>query len=345
MLFCKRLPQPNTNAKTLINNKSNLYTIFGMLGFTIDSINLFVSWEYLSDFDFKNFEKFVNAKMTRRGKYKGWYEGGYRNFRIRYNSNYGIYVMGSISNYYRGYAFLLQHKDLRLAIDKLGNELGLYLHSARLYRVDLALNILTDKPISHYNRRLFTDLPRFKRLEQDDGVRFQTLKIAFAIYNKLQELFDKREIEISENILRLELRLLKGISEELMIKEMKIQDLYSLLAFRLLVGKFQEYYNKIKKRTVLVGLDEIETITPTIISNYLKRNSVENTFGGEDEAYRFVEQLSIQGKFKNANDKSRCRKVITDFSQNKAISKLHPLIEEINRKVDEECSKIMKNEN
>ncbi len=65
-----------------------------------------------------------------------------------------------------------------------------------------------------------------------------------------------------------------------MTKEMEIQDLYSYLAFQLLVRKFQEYYNKIKKQTVLIGLDEIETITPTVISNYLKRNSIENTFGG-----------------------------------------------------------------
>ncbi len=70
--------------------------------------------------------------MIRRGKYKGWYEGSYKNFRVRYNSNYGIYLMGSISNYYKGYAFLLKHKNLRLAIDKLGNELGLYLHSGKI---------------------------------------------------------------------------------------------------------------------------------------------------------------------------------------------------------------------
>ncbi len=66
---------------------------------------------------------------------------------------------------------------------------------------------------------------------------------------------------------------------------------------------------------------------------------------GEDEAYRFLEQLSIQGKFKNANDKSRCRKLIADFSQNQTISKLHPLIYELNIKVDKECLKILNNKN
>lgn len=309
-----------------------------MLGFTIDSITLFLSWEKLTDFDFPKFEKLVNAK-TRRGTYDDWKEGYYKTFRIKFHKNGGIYIMGSISNYDSGYASILHYKNLRSAIDKLGNKLGLELHSARLYRIDLALNVKTDNPISQYTHRLFTDLSHFKRLEQADGVRFETNKIKIAIYNKTQELFDKRNKVVDSDILRIELRILKGVSEVLGIKEIEIQDLYNPLNYIKLVSIFQKYYQNIKKQTIIKELNDNEKITPSIFSNILKKNSIENTFGSEKDAYRQIEQWDVEGKFKNANDKSRCKKLISDLTNNRAISIPHPLVEEIDQKVKKEFEK------
>jgi len=310
-----------------------------MLGFTIDSIILFLTWEKLNDFNFENFEKLVNAKTIERGKFKNWKKGNYKTFLINFHKDYGIYITGSISNYYSGYTSILKYRTLRVAIDKLGNELGLELQSARLYRVDLALNIKTDNSIEKYTHRLFTDLPHFKRLEQEDGLRFEAKKIKIAIYNKKQELFDKRGLKINSDILRIELRILKGVSDVLNIKKMEIQDLYNPLIYLKLLHKFQEYYQKIKKQTVLKEIDDVEIITPTILSNHFKRNGIKNIFGSEKDAYRQIEQWDKEGKFKNANDKSRCKKLVSDLSNNKTISAPHPLVEEINQKVEKEFEK------
>lgn len=313
-----------------------------MLGFTIDSINLFVSWEQLTNFDFNNFTELINAKKITNGKYKEWSEGNYKNFYIKFNEDFGIYIMGSISVFFAGNISLLEYNQLEKAIEKLGYDLSLELHLARLYRVDLALNIITDFPVNHYTYTLFTDLPRFKRLEQDEGVLFKTTETAFSIYNKKQQLIDKKKIEISENLLRLEFRILKNVSKKLLIKKMKIRDLYNPATYKLLVSKYLMYYREIKKQTVLVDLDEMKNITPTSFTNILKRNSIENTFKGEYAAYKFIEQADKEGKFKTANDKSRCKKIIDNFSKDKSISKLHPLVEEINIKVESACDEILK---
>jgi hypothetical protein len=312
-----------------------------MLGLTIDSINLFKSWKYLNDFDFQNFEKTINAKPIDRGKYKGWKEGFYKNFKVLFNPNYGIYFMGSISNYFSGYDSIMLVNQLKNAIENLGKELELNLHSARLYRVDPALNIETDNHISKYTHLLFSDLPRFKRLEQVDGVRFETKKIKIAIYNKSAEVFEKREKDIGINILRIEFRILKGISKVLDIKEMKIQDLYEPKNFEKLIRKFEEYYLKIKKQTVLVDLENANEITPKLLSKVLLKNSILNKFGSEKEAYRQINQWDIDGKIKNANTKSRLRKMISNYSNDKELSKLHPLIDEINRKFLFEIEKVI----
>lgn len=313
-----------------------------MLGFTIDSLTLFLSWEKLIDFNFQHFEKRINPKTIRRGVFKGWKEGFHKNFRLKFHKNYGIYIMGSISNYSCGYSSLLQYNQLQSSIENLGNELDLELHSARLYRIDLALNIVTNNSITEYNNKLFTDLPHFTRLEQADGVRFDTEKIRIAIYNKTKELSDKRGINIYSNVLRIEFRLLKGVSEVLGVKEMKIENLYNHKNYIKLVNKFVEYYQKIKKQTIPVESINLTEVTPSKFSNLLKRNNLDIIFGSEKDAYRQIEQWDTEGKFKNANNKSRCKKIISDLSNDKIVSTAHPHIEEINQKVTEECEKILR---
>ena len=179
-----------------------------MLGFTIDTIGIFANAESIANFNSQN----LGLTIIRNGKFKFWEEGYYKNFYIKYHRDYGMYLSGSISNYYKGYTSILQYDDLYKAIEKLGNSLAINLHSARLYRVDLALNIQTNNPVSQYSNTLFTDLPHFKRFKQDDGVRFETKNKVIAIYNKTKEIKEKRSVVISQEILRIELRVLKNLS-------------------------------------------------------------------------------------------------------------------------------------
>ena len=115
-----------------------------MLGFTIDTIGIFANAESIANFNSQN----LVLTIIRNGKFKFWGEGYYKNFYIKYHRDYGMYLSGSISNYYKGYTSILQYDDLYKAIEKLGNSLAINLHSARLYRVDLALNIETNNPVS-----------------------------------------------------------------------------------------------------------------------------------------------------------------------------------------------------
>lgn len=316
-----------------------------MIGFTIDSIKLFLSWEELYGFDFQSLEeKFTKIKKRKKyyrnsSQYTVWTEGFYKNFKISYSEEQGIYLSGSISNFYKGYKALLKYSELKQAVEKLGSELGLYLHDARLYRIDIPVTIQTDKPVEQYSRYLFSDLSRFRRLEQHKGVLFKTVNIEFFIYNKSLQLWDKKGIRIP-NALRLELRLLKNVSDYFGIKEMKISDLYHINTFLKLLNGFQDLYDRIEKLRVPKDYSELESITPKIQSRWLKLNNAIENYGGVAGMYRQIEQADLEKKFKNPNDKSRCRKDIRGLFNNELITKPHPLTLEISEKIHLEIRKL-----
>lgn len=318
------------------------------LGFTIDSIKLFLSWDKLIRYDFiklksllKNVQKIKRQENT---SYQGWY----KRLCIQYSETWGIKISGSISNFHSGFKYLLPITQLKEAIDRLGNELRIFnIERARIHRIDIALNLQTDKPIGLYTHRLFTDLPNFKKLEQDDGLRFEprakmkkNKTIVFAIYNKGADLQERNEIDNDFNILRLELRLLKRVSKQLEISNLEIKDLYNGYKVSKLVKLFYKFYSQIKKQTVLKDYSELIKVNPTNFKKYLLKYSIDIA-GGDSDVYRLIEQLNEEGKFKSANDKSRCRKIIYDLSKENSISKLHPLIDEIDLKVEKECQDLI----
>ena len=318
-----------------------------MLGFTIDTIKLFLSWEKLEQFDFSIFkEKLRNFKVEKKyrdGIYFWRKVGFYKNFHISYYEGEGIYLTGSISNFYAEKKSLLKYTELKKAVNQLGKEINLNLHNARLYRIDLALNIITDKPVEQYSRFLFCDLSRFKRLEQDNGVLFKTSEKVFSIYNKSLELENKGIL--LKNILRLEFRLVGGVSDFFGIKEIKISNIYDVNIFLKLLNGFQTIYNNIEKARIPKDFTELQSVTPKILSQFLQMSSVVKELGGQDAMYRLIDQFALEKKISTANIKSRCRKLIKDLSNNKSITKTHPLTEEILGKINDEIEKLIKSTN
>ena len=201
------------------------------------------------------------------------------------------------------------------------------------------MTIQTDKPIEQYSRYLFSDLSRFRRLEQDKGVLFKTGNTEFCIYNKSLLLWEKKGIKVP-NALRLEFRLMRNVSDFFGIKEMKISNLYDSNTFLKLLYGFQDLYDRIEKLRVPIDYSELEFINPKIQSQWLKLNNVIEGYGGVSGMYRQIEQADLDGKFKNPIDKSRCRKDIRELVNNELITKPHPLVLEISEKINLEIEKL-----
>lgn len=324
-----------------------------MFGYDLDTVKLHIGWNNLMNYNFEILRKILrNVTMVRKGYYMGWYEGEYKNFKITFCENKGITIIGSLSNYYVGCMRNLEFFQYQEAVEKLGKELHLDLHNAKIRRIDLALNIHTYRPTNYYTNHLFIDLSRFERLEKVEGVLFQT-KInkktnlpakAFAIYNKTKHLKDKKGLD-TRNCLRFEFRLFTNVSKVLGIKTIRMKDIYSPHIFLRLVEVFQKHYGGIKKQTISGSLSS-ECITPTFFKNYFLKMGIES-LGGDKEAYKLIEQFNSQGKFKNPTDKTRCKDMIRNLSADTSVSILHPLAAELNSKVESEYiqlkNKLLKN--
>lgn len=316
-----------------------------MKGFSIDTIVMYIGIDYLVDFNFNDFNLLINASPKRSGKFKDGCEGRYKNFHIIYSSWQGIYISGSISNFYVGNSTKIAHSQIEQAISELSYELGINLHTARLFRVDIALDLILNHKKLKYSNNLFTDLSRFKRFEKDEGLLFSSRAEAICIYDKKTELKKKHKIIIEDDVIRIEHRFLKNLKKSLSIENMVVEDLYSLETYMLIISKFKKRYDSIKKQTVIQGIDNMEQISPSEFKQYLNRNSIENIYGSESNAYNHIEQYARDGKFKNANDKCRCRKIIKDYSTNKSASIIHPMAKLINHKVEKAYDSAMNSQN
>jgi len=297
--------------------------------FEFDTVRIFIHWSNLENYDLKYLKKLTNAQnIINRYNTSDKYKGNYKGFTILI-ANKGITIVGSFSNYYLGYQKFLPHSKLKDAVGKLSFELNLDLANAKLYRVDVNFNIITDKKTEKYTNNLFLDLPRFKRIEQDDGVKFRTGSKELVFYNKSLELFEKRGIK-AEKLYRIEFRILKNVKKHTGLIYLK--DLYNVKNYHSILTQFFELFKKMKKQS-LANINQSEFNSVKAFQNHLLALGI-ISFGGEKEIFRTIEQFDRNKIFKNRNQKSRLRKNMKSLIDNTYQKKLNPLVREISDKFE-----------
>lgn len=302
---------------------SQTYTTFSST-FEPDTLRIYLHNSYIEDnYDFNLLYELIKAEQKGNR-----IVGRYRNFKISIDSSQGITLTGSFSNYYVGKTKILPFNKLKDAVSKLSDELGLSLHEARLYRVDVNWNTITDKDVSTYTHHLFIDLPRFKRLEQDKGVTFKTQSKALIFYNKSKELFEKQN-KIVKNWFRIEFKLLKNVKKNSGLS--KLKELYSFSKFKILVDMLYNYYYKVKKKVVPKNFYDLKNVKDFL--NYLIVKGIENS-GGIEAIYKEIEQLDSENKFTSRKQKYRLRLKMKTISENNELTTLHPLVVELNQKIN-----------
>ncbi|PQJ79401.1 hypothetical protein BTO18_09550 [Polaribacter porphyrae] len=300
--------------------------------FEIDSIRLFIHWSQLIKYDYEFLIALIKAEECSIG-----YRAKYKGFNILISKK-GITITGSISNYFVGHTNTLPYSELRNAIEKLGAELSIDLHEARLFRLDINNNIITDQYINAYTHHLFTHLSRFKRLEQVDGVKFKTNSKELVFYNKSKEIYEKRGV-VADNWFRIEFRIIKDVKKYTGLEKMK--DLYKIENYHRLLNLFYSHYIKVKKQTVS-NTDFKQYKSKKEYANHLMLKGVEAK-GGDKDVRREIEQMDSQGMFTNRNHKYRLNRMLDDLLNTNSLTIIHPLAVELNRKFEKFYTSELKN--
>lgn len=130
------------------------------------------------------------------------------NMKIRLDER-ALWIEGSLTKFSVGDNLKSADKEqLKAAIDKLGDILGVDLYKGVVTRLDVAANIRTVYPVKEYYPFL-VDLSRLNRNELNNGLSFGNTLRHMSFYGKIKEMRMKREVQvdemfINENVLRFE---------------------------------------------------------------------------------------------------------------------------------------------
>ncbi len=124
----------------------------------------------------------------------------------------------SLCKYYLGNNYeTLTMDDTKNIIESISDSLHLPFRKAEVFRIDFANNLLMNHEPSLYYSYL-GEKPRYKRLEQSDGLYYKIKKTQLCFYDKIKELKQNRHTvphSLKESkLLRYELRFKKNLKQQ-----------------------------------------------------------------------------------------------------------------------------------
>ncbi|MBO4630103.1 MAG: hypothetical protein J5687_09155 [Treponema sp.] len=270
------------------------------------------------------------------------FKGNIRNMQIFENMN-GLTVRGSIAKFFYGNNVQnFTRENYTDALKEFEQITGLNLHLAKLKRVDFGESIIVEKDAGEYIR-LFSNISRYKKdvIIGNKGIQTVTYftntgSYAFCIYDKMQELEDRKEdapeLFKNCNILRMEYRILKsnGIREKLG-NGINISPwvLAEKEKYKILNQLYLDFYKSIPKAGRRVFYDKNRQYTPTeyfeIQTEYARQ--IDPNFTND-----LLNFLSKNGNLSRQNLK-RIKAQEKKNSQNYAFSDTNGLIVELNEKM------------
>lgn len=164
-------------------------------------------------------------------------------------SQWCLKIKGSLCKYYLGDNFqTLKYSDVRLAEERLSDELHVNVSKADITRLDFGTNLIMDNPTEVYFNHL-GELRYFERVQFKSGVRYQTFNKTLCLYDKNKEAKQHKEVIPDSykgcNTLRYEVRFMHKVADQLKLNEVIGATLYDRDVYNLLFKEWQNAFSKI----------------------------------------------------------------------------------------------------
>ena len=203
--------------------------------------------------------------------------------------------------------------------------------NSRLFRIDVAENLIMNYPVQKYLSCL-GDCPYFKKFS-GETVFYTNSKRGIFFYNKLKQCSSKG-IPISDEykqykgkMLRIELRFTSRLTDEFG-KEIYVYDLYNKTFFTNILNKWLHHYSSILKINKFIYRDTDDLTTSDyldrMLAKYIKRHGVNKILKDID---------CNRDNFSSSVEASRCKKAIKDIVNSREYTVRNKLISELNKKV------------
>ncbi len=246
---------------------------------------------------------------------------------------------GSLCKWYLGDNYQVMGRgDTQGAIEELSDTLHLPMEKARVTRLDIACNIITNYPVSVYFNHL-GELKHTNRLSQPNGILYKGSNQCVCIYDKNKEQQDQDNEELipelyrDRNVLRIEVRCLKRLSKQFHVEAVTAAMLYDEAFYIQMVDWWYSKYQSIEKiNDIMPNFTDMKTKHELYMM--CLRAKVQD-FGGEMAFIQQLKEAQQRGELtaKQAHDlkmavKTACNSASDCVVKSDAITELDKRVKE-----------------
>lgn len=274
-----------------------------------------------------NLNEFINEKTGQR-----ILKGDLGNLKIKQVYD-GVSIFGSLPKYFLGNNLeTLTRQGTERAIEKISDELCIKCNGSKIYRIDIAGNLLMKEPTYKYLSYL-GDCRYMKKSNFNNSLYYSNSKKQIIFYDKPKEMKKKRADipeefkKYEDRILRFELRFKKRIKDQfgkiIFLSDLSDEDFYIMI-----LNKWKEAYFEINKIKSL-NLNKMEKVTSKEFKDYLLSYFILEK--GLDQILNSVD--TNRDKFKSSTEASRLKAEIKRIINNSNYSDNSELTLELDEKV------------
>ena len=300
-----------------------------------DTVNMYLSREQVPDISYlKEIPQYLTSVSNEGVSCFGEYINGYLGtLKVSISERRVKISDSSLCKYYLGDNFKsLARGDTKRAIEKICDELHLPFSKAPITRLDIAHNMMMKYPEKNYYQYL-GEAQYYKRLEQSNGLYYNTQKRQLVFYGKEYEQRTKHkpipDLYKKRSVLRYELRFKSRLKEQFKRSEITAALLYDQDFYSYLLKRWEKEYFAIQKIT-----NKMTSLVP----NGSTKNFIENLALlslldiGQPKVLATVKEWQSTGKVtkKQASD---IRSKVKKLSMQPISDKGNFLIDELDKKI------------
>lgn len=306
-----------------------------------DSINF-----WLDRVDVPNFDNVVNRLQTARettdcNTGEVWTCGNLENLKAKITMA-GVSIKGSLAKYYfPNNAYTLNRKQVKEAIEKLSDDLGLPINKARITRIDVSSNFIMTHPIQRYFEILGIS-KYYNRIQATNNTLYYHMKGAdrkrsMCFYDKAREIESNKEqlpnALIETNLLRYEVRWLKRVPQQFKEAQVIGETLYQRNFYNKAVqGWADNYFSIQKKKKIKIDvMKSIKSVSDAF--NYICAFAIGRL--PPDEVQELMNDLKANKVFgDNRTYYTRLRQKINQLSNNINLMEADELAKELDEEIN-----------
>ncbi len=302
-----------------------------------DTVYMWLDWSKVDNVELDSIASKLSNLKEFKSKSSVSYSGYLDNYVVRI-CEAGISLKGSIARYYHGNnLFPLSRLEMKDAVKKLSDELGLPFHLSKVTRFDLAANFIMERPVQNYFPFLGEKRGYNRSNISLSTLYYNTEKKQLIFYDKSKEFKKKyKSVETpfiykEKNILRYELKYQNRVNKIFDKEEITVEDLINVEFYEKLKENYINEYIKIQKVNRISILNYNEIRKPKHALNLIFGALLHKT--DPEDINSILDELKVQKVFSDPKSYSRLKSDLRDIKNSPTISVKSDLIIELDKKV------------